>query len=251
MPPIPPYIVGLIGLMILWLLYSLVSHSRNPFVLAVGKDGKASTSNMQFLLWTIVVIFSYIVIFVWRTCRHLSLGAALRGQPFRKPCWPRWGLIWSPSWQPKLSGLPASIRGRILQPLQPMPQLLPPQKGPISTKADVPTKDSTAPDATPSDGGYGWRYLVREDDDSLSLPKSQMLAWTVVALVLFLYQVLVMVSAPPTDLRTDPSLPDINSALVVLMGIGQGMYLGKKLLTTSTPAIANLLPPTAPAGRRL
>jgi hypothetical protein len=35
------------------------------------------------------------------------------------------------------------------------------------------------------------------------------------------------------------TLPDIDTALMVLMGLGHGAYLGKKLILTTSPAITN------------
>jgi hypothetical protein len=41
------------------------------------------------------------------------------------------------------------------------------------------------------------------------------------------------------------TLPDIDASLLVLMGISQGSYLGKKLVTRTMPRLYSLSPPTA------
>lgn len=50
---------------------------------------------------------------------------------------------------------------------------------------------------------------------------------------------------PPS---ADIGLPDIDAALMVLMGLGQGAYLGKKSVTTSTPRLSGVSPSVVAAG---
>jgi hypothetical protein len=67
-----------------------------------------------------------------------------------------------------------------------------------------------------------WSDVFFESPGSLDLPRTQMFVWTVISLCVFfflLYKSLV---------QNDPSLPDIPTGLIVLMGISQGAYLGTK-----------------------
>lgn len=57
----------------------------------------------------------------------------------------------------------------------------------------------------------------------LSIPKMQMMAWTIVTLLIFLYLVLSNIY------NNNPVLPDVESGLVGLMGISHGAYNANKI----------------------
>jgi len=87
---------------------------------------------------------------------------------------------------------------------------------------------------TPQAAGPG--SVVQDDDDVPDLSKIQMLAWVLIAIGVYLIRVLHEIGL------SLPQLPDIEGALMVLMGLGQGAYLGKKLTTTITPRLTGLSP---------
>ena len=66
--------------------------------------------------------------------------------------------------------------------------------------------------------------LLTNDDGSLSLHKLQYFVWTFVAIGIFLVSL---------DQSNRLNLPDIDTTLLVLSGIGAGTYLGKKLVPQS------------------
>src|SRR5262249_15824663 len=68
------------------------------------------------------------------------------------------------------------------------------------------------------------------------LSKFQMLFWTIVAIVAFLGEL------QGTLQSTPPTLPDISSLFLVLMGLAQGTYVGTKLVTTDTPRLTGITP---------
>jgi Na+/melibiose symporter-like transporter len=73
-----------------------------------------------------------------------------------------------------------------------------------------------------------WRDIFFESEDSLDLPRTQMFVWTIVSLCVFfvlLYKSL---------LAGNPSMPDIPTGLIVLMGVSQGAYLGTKAAAKKT-----------------
>src|SRR5262249_20848201 len=70
---------------------------------------------------------------------------------------------------------------------------------------------------------------------NVDLSKLQMLCFTFVAVTIYLIQLLTQSASPP-------ELVDIPPALMVLMGLSQGAYLGQKLVTTQTPRITGLTP---------
>jgi hypothetical protein len=72
------------------------------------------------------------------------------------------------------------------------------------------------------------------------LAKIQMLAFTTVAIGIFLATVIHQIVT--NDIAA--GLPDIDASLMVLMGISNGGYLGKKLVTFGTPgATGQFMPP--------
>jgi hypothetical protein len=64
-----------------------------------------------------------------------------------------------------------------------------------------------------------------------------MLFWTVVAVIMYAHE-----STRCIVMNTVDTYPDIDTALVVLSGLGQGVYLGQKLITTDTPRIVAVTP---------
>ena len=91
--------------------------------------------------------------------------------------------------------------------------------------------------------------LVVDDDTGFAdLSKVQMLAWTLIAVGAYLTTVLSSLSAstPPQQ------FPDIDRALMVLMGLGQGAYLGTKIASASSGAsIASINPEQGAAGEKI
>jgi len=75
--------------------------------------------------------------------------------------------------------------------------------------------------------------IFQDDGGSPELAKIQMMAFTIIGIRIFLATVLHQIAIGDV---TD-SLPNIDSSLLVLMGISQGGYLGKKLVTFGTPAL--------------
>jgi hypothetical protein len=77
------------------------------------------------------------------------------------------------------------------------------------------------------------------------LIKTQMLVWTIVAAGIYLLNVRHSIS------NGSYIMPDVEGALLVLMGVSQGTYIGNKLVTTTvtkTPKIIEILPLKGPAG---
>ena len=64
-----PILVGLAFLALVFLLYWVWKRSWNVLKLAEGADGRLSTSKFQVLLWTIVVLFGYVVVETGRFVR--------------------------------------------------------------------------------------------------------------------------------------------------------------------------------------
>ena len=89
-----------------------------------------------------------------------------------------------------------------------------------------------------------YRSLVADDQGTPALEKIQVLAWTFVAIGVFAVSVwqLLAATGPPS------SLPNVDDALLVLLGIGQVAYVGVKALPRPQEprAAASVAPPPAP-----
>jgi hypothetical protein len=207
------------GLFVLYVIIVAFTREWNPFAPALGEDGHSSTSKFQFWLWTGVVIFSYGVVWVAR---------ALRG---------------------------------VYDPVQDIPSNLLIAMG-LTVVTAVGAKGITVSylsngqlgkqpkgSASPSD-------LIQDDAGNLDLSKVQMLAWTLIAIGSYLGLLIATVNsflllpdaAVPANLV---GLPDIAPALMVLMGLGQGAYLGQKLVTTTTPRLTKIGPSTGGDGQQI
>jgi hypothetical protein len=93
----------------------------------------------------------------------------------------------------------------------------------------------------PAGGG-----VFTNDKGYPDLSKVQMIAWTFIAIAQYLINVAHKINA--NDLNELKVLPDIDAALMVLMGLGHGAYLGNKLVTTTTPRISGISPAQVGAG---
>ncbi len=91
-------------------------------------------------------------------------------------------------------------------------------------------------------GGKGPASIFCDDQGVPDLSKIQMIAWTLVSIGIFLIRI---VNQMNTSM---PGLSDIDPALMVLMGLGQGAYLGKKLTTTDVARLTGLTPASGRAG---
>lgn len=82
-------------------------------------------------------------------------------------------------------------------------------------------------------------------DGNPNLAKAQMLIWTFVAAGIYVYNVVTFITGG------DFKLPEVDGALLVLMGASQGAYVGDKLVSRDirkTPKLNSLLPLKGPAG---
>ncbi len=70
--------------------------------------------------------------------------------------------------------------------------------------------------------------LLTDENGNPDLSKIQMIAWTGVAVSVFFLEVIHNIWWNPSP----PQIPDIDEALLALMGIGQGAYITKKAIST-------------------
>ena len=207
-----PYLAGIAALLLGWLLYGLLARTWNIWKLVTGTDGRPSTSKLQWFLWTVIVVFAYVAIWA---------AGALDGNLAPITEIPQNLLIamgLSVTTMAAAKGITVSYvnSGRV-----------------IKTNADPGEK---------KDKGLG--PIVSSDEYAPDLTKMQMMIWTLVAIVIYLFAVV-------EQIRSGHVLPDIDPTLMVLMGLGQGAYLGKKLVTTTTPRLTGLSPAEGNPGTQI
>lgn len=87
--------------------------------------------------------------------------------------------------------------------------------------------------------------LFQDDDGKPELSRVQLFGWTIIGVATFL----VLLARELATANAD--LPEIDDTLMVLMGLGQAAYVGKKLTLSSSPRITAIAPLTAPVGTKV
>jgi hypothetical protein len=202
-----PYFVGLLAVLAYLGLGALAGTGKGGLFRVInGEDGRLSTSKFQFFLWTGVVIFAYAALFV-RRCAQASCDPSM------------------------------TFPDNVLLAMGFSVVTLATAKGITTSYINSGRLVKSSPKGSPN-----FSDLVTDDEGRPDLGKIQMLAWTFVAVAAYLYTV---VGAVGSTESAKWMLPDIDRALMILMGIGQGAYLGAKIVTSKTMKIFNLEPPRA------
>jgi hypothetical protein len=175
----------------------------------VGSDNRPSTSKLQFTAWTIVALFSYAAI----SAARVAFDKVQVSLDVPANLLIAMGLSITTAVGAKAVTVSYVTSGRVNKPAA--------AKGSLAD-------------------------FLRDDSGNVDLTKVQMLAWTAIAIGVYLISETKMIytfTLHATDASVPPlSLPDIDPALMVLMGLGQGAYLGAKLITTTTPRLAGIDP---------
>jgi hypothetical protein len=195
------------GVVVIWLLLGLLRADLNVLHWAVGPDGRVSTSRLQLVLWIVVVVYAFLV-------------------------WAAFGI-----WHRRLDLVP-NIPANVLIALGFTGTTTITAAGITSAKIDTGTlvkmPTSVSPTAT------GLSGILQTDLGTPDLGKIQMMMWTFIALGIYLYKLVIGISGATGG--SQPLLPDIDPALMVLTGLTQGTYLGQKLVATSKPRLFSMDP---------
>lgn len=193
-------LIGVAFLVVLYVVAALITGHWRLKELFNGFDGFASTSKLQWFLWLIAILFGYVAIWVLRA--EQGDYTALSDIPVNILT----VLGFSTGTAAAAKGITAGYV----------------QTGKVA-KTGVPANPTPA-----TTGG-----IFQDDGGGPELAKIQMIAFTILAIGIFLAAVFHQIAIG--DIKD--SLPNIDSSLLVLMGISQGGYLGKKLVTFGTPAL--------------
>jgi hypothetical protein len=199
-----PTFFGWITLLVAYLLCGLFI-SWDIRTLWRGADKKPSTSKFQLVLWNAMILYVYTTI----AAAYLLHGRTIQSGTdctLPKNVWIMLGL----------SGITA-----------------------VAAKA-ITVGNINAGRLTKAEAGPGG--LATSDAGEPELTKVQLLTWTFVAVSMYLWQFSnTLVHLQLTD---SPScqVPDIDITLMILMGLSQGTYLGKKLVSVDTARIVSITP---------
>jgi len=189
-------LIGLAGVAVLWIIMGIAS-SLNPAKLVAGADGTLSTSKCQLVLWTIVIVFSFLVMFSFH-----AQGANFAGLDLPQNVAIVLGISATTAVAAKgiaVSQATAAARA--------MGATVIPGAGVV-----------TIPGAVKSLAG-----LLQANDGTPDLGKVQLMIWTLIGIVAYL------VLIHHNLVAGQRAMPDIGESFMVLMGLGHGAYLGKKI----------------------
>lgn len=196
MPTIPPPLTGLIVVALLYAAIGALSGHGLGWLsnVVTGADGRASTSKFQLLLWTSIVLWAYPTL----VARGFQDGAVP-------------GFLAIPGNVMLLLGLGTGTAVGAL--------LIAGHRG-FGNKTQ---RSAAVPDSL--------RYLVVEDDESVSLPKAQIMAWTF--LIAGIYVASVLKAATGSEIPT--GLPGVDDAALGLLGLSHAGYLTVKGIAATQP----------------
>ena len=216
-----PYGWGAVAVLFFWAATWLLTGKLNPFLLVIGEDGRPSTSKLKPFLWTVVMIFAY---------------AVLYSAKFKK------GSI------DPISNIPPNLLIAIGLDVATLVAAKGITESQIASgQVEKPPPVTPATNTTVSTTANAGPGAVFQDDNGFpELTKIQTVTWTGFAIIIYLVTVdaalkVVTAAQPNSQAVTDLSLPDIAPAMMVLIGLGNAAYLGKKLVTTDTPVLTAVL----------
>lgn len=197
---IPPFVFVLLFLAFTlhWVKSKSTMTSRIKGIYT-GDDGIPSISKAQFFIWTLVAVFAYLVVLSSRILLH-----SIFSPPSELP----YHLLIAMGLSVVTASAAEAIDIR------------------DSSNKDTITRDGmTEPNLNiDKESGLG---IFTDDRGKPDLSKIQMMVWTGVAIIVFLIGLLhnIWWALQP------PEIPDIDEALLALMGIGQSAYITKKIIS--------------------
>jgi hypothetical protein len=195
------YLTGLAGLAVLWIILRIAT-KNNPWALVIGEDGRPSSSKFQILVWTAAVVFAFLAIYQIR---------------------------FSSGYRDELPGVPTNLL--IAMGISVATA--------VSAKS-IAVKSQDKKNAAALAAGLSMPSIVNplsqsglfSDVDGMpDLGKVQVVLWTLIAVGVFLSEVFALINCPncaPNSV-SKLGLPDIGQTLMILMGLGHGAYIGKKI----------------------
>jgi len=209
---------GVLAVGVLWLVSAVLAGDLNPFSLAIGQDNRLSTSKLQVLLWTACVGFVYAMIYADRVIVFGHVDPITQIP------------------QNVLFALGLSVTSAVAAKA-------------ITSSQVAADPDSKTSEAAPS---YDPSALVRDDGaDTASLTKVQVLFWTVIGIVVYVNSAFHDLTTLVPCTGPACAFPDIDTTLMIFMGLGHATYIGGKLVSNSTPTLSKAVAYAWDAGTQL
>jgi hypothetical protein len=224
------YLTGLAGLGTFWLIL-LIATKKHPGALVTGEDGRPSTSKFQLLVWTAAVVFAFLAIYQIQfssgyhgvvpsipanllIAMGISVASAVSAKSIAVKSQAKADAAKAKAADDAAAKVKAAAVVAATAGL-PAPAALPNIPAQLVSQSGIFADDSGAPD----------------------LGKVQVILWTVIAVGVFLSKVFAIIHCPGCpyiDPQTGTAtyalgLPDIDQTLMILMGLGHGAYIGKKI----------------------
>jgi hypothetical protein len=219
------YLFGVFGVVLFLGFSFIVMRNPRPWALAVTENPngtkKLSASKFQALVWTLVVLFAYGSVFGSRLLKTDPKETVPAGVTS--------SVEEGETAEGKLSDLLPDIPLNLL--------VLMGLSAVTAAGAKGVTIAYKSQGSIPKEGGG----LVTNPEEEGDLVKVQMLTWTLIAAGYYLLTVVDSLGAAVPSYV----MPDVEGALLVLMGASQGAYIGNKLVTkkvAKTPKLKQLIP---------
>jgi len=216
-------LTGLAGLALLWLII-LIATRKHIWALAMGEDGRPSTSKLQMLIWTTAIVFAFLAIFQIRF--SAGFRDALPNLPDNLLIAMGISVVTAVSAKSIAVNAANSDNSGDNTPAVIVPGVAVPP---------APPDPAPAPSSATPHGKSG---IFSGNDGNPDLGKVQLMLWTFIAVGVFLANVFALIRHPncsptggtPCNVSVGSlGLPDIGATLMILMGLGHGAYLGKKI----------------------
>lgn len=208
-----------------------------------GADGRASFSKFQFWLWTFVVVFALVSIWIARVIESKNAVAPIDDIPENVLII----LGISVFTMGSAKGMTTLLVGRG----EARKMSKKPKNKQAASSGGAAAGAGARAQGEPDSNGNGVvaraRELVADDDGFPELAKIQMLLFTLVAVMIFL-----VTTADAIHIGDEGkiALPDVNRSLMALMGLSSAGYLGKKFITRERPIITSVVPPQVTTGKK-
>jgi hypothetical protein len=221
--------IGLAALGVLYVIMGVAS-SFNLKKLVRGADGTLSTSKFQLVLWTIVIVFSYVVMFAFhaKDSKFADLGVPtnvllVMGISATTAVAAKGIAVSNNTTTNGAANTPPPAAAVVVAPAPPDGVIVAPLQAPV-----VPPQAANIPPAA-----TGLAGLFQGDSGSPDLGKVQLMIWTIIGIGIYLAKVHYQLNnyTPPTPPAFARTMPDIDQTLMILMGIGHSAYLGKKIVS--------------------
>ena len=210
-----PYLAGVLALFVLWLLIGLSSGFRAG-QLVVGADGRPSTSKFQLILWTAAAVFAYVALEALRFREHVF--APMLTVPTNLL------IAMGISGGTAVTAKAIAVNQNPQTPVTALPTTSAAGDGSVpESQAQVTTAATAKVSAEMLQSDVSG--ILQGVDGKPDLGKLQIVVWSGFALAVFLGRVLHAVHTHGLE------MPDIDETQMVLMGIGHGTYLGKKIVS--------------------